>query len=161
MRVAARESCEQRARELHPEIADKNPQQMQAYREMPDEELFRSQWVRVTFGPEDFPATKAERALCAECGEGINFRREVVRDGRTLCKACAGERYLRPRVMCDITSPIAIRGGTEALMRHVDARCTTASSASRFARRTSARETCCDLVRRIWHCPIRMARAFW
>ena len=52
-----------------------------------------TQWVRVRLGPEEFPGYKGERVVCAECGEGINFKREVVRDGRTLCKACAGERY--------------------------------------------------------------------
>src|SRR5450432_1942467 len=34
VRVAARESSKQRARELYPEIEDKNQQQMKAYREM-------------------------------------------------------------------------------------------------------------------------------
>jgi hypothetical protein len=28
-----------------------------------------------------------------QCGEGINFRREVRRDGKVLCRACAGESY--------------------------------------------------------------------
>jgi formylmethanofuran dehydrogenase subunit E len=96
VRLAARESAKQRARELHPEIATRNEQQMRAYREMPDEELFATEWVRVTLGPEEFPGYKAERAVCAECGEGINFKREVRRDGRVLCKACAGERYYQP-----------------------------------------------------------------
>src|SRR5947209_4164097 len=40
VRLVARESSRQRAREMHPEIAGKNAQQMQAYREMPDELLF-------------------------------------------------------------------------------------------------------------------------
>jgi formylmethanofuran dehydrogenase subunit E len=31
--------------------------------------------------------------VCAECGEGINFKREVRKEGRTLCRGCAGERY--------------------------------------------------------------------
>ena len=96
VRVAARESARQRAAELHPEIAAKNQQQMIAYREMPDEELFEMQWVRVNIGPEDLPGYKAPRAICAECGEGISFKREVVREGRTLCRACAGERYYDP-----------------------------------------------------------------
>jgi formylmethanofuran dehydrogenase subunit E len=96
VRVVARESAKQRARELHPEITSKNAQQMQAYREMPDEQLFDAQWVRVRLGPEEFPGYKGERVVCAQCGEGINFRREVVRDGRVLCKACAGERYYEP-----------------------------------------------------------------
>ena len=69
---------------------------MRAYREMPDAELFSAEWVRVELGPEEFPGYKAARVVCAECGEGINFKREVVRDGRVLCKACAGERYYTP-----------------------------------------------------------------
>jgi formylmethanofuran dehydrogenase subunit E len=96
VRVVARESAKHRAREMYPEIQNKNQQQMRAYREMPDEQLFDIQWVRVSVGPEDLPGYKAPRVLCAECGEGINFKREVLRDGRTLCRACAGERYYDP-----------------------------------------------------------------
>ena len=96
VRVAARESAKERARELYPEIADKNQQQMRAYREMPDDDLFRIEWVRVAIGPQDLPGYKAPRVACAECGEGISFRREVIRDGRVLCRACAGERYYEP-----------------------------------------------------------------
>jgi formylmethanofuran dehydrogenase subunit E len=96
VRVVARESAKQRAAELYPEIQSKNQQQMRAYREMPEEQLFQIQWVRVSIGPEDLPGYKAPRVVCAECGEGINFKREVVRDGRTLCRACAGERYYDP-----------------------------------------------------------------
>ena len=97
VRVAARESSKQRARELYPEIADRNQQQMRAYREMPDEELFAVQWVTVSIGPQDLPGFKAPRVHCEACGEGINFRREVVREGKTLCRACAGEAYYQLR----------------------------------------------------------------
>jgi formylmethanofuran dehydrogenase subunit E len=96
VRVVARESSKERARELYPEIADRNQQQMRAYRAMADDELFDHQWVRVRIAAEDLPGFKAPRALCQACGEGINFRREVVEDGRTLCRACAGERYYEP-----------------------------------------------------------------
>jgi formylmethanofuran dehydrogenase subunit E len=96
VRVVARESSKQRAREMYPEIENKNQQQMRAYREMADGELFDMQWVRVAIGPEDLPGYKAPRVVCVQCGEGVNFRREVVRDGRTLCRACAGERYYEP-----------------------------------------------------------------
>ena len=96
VRVVALESSKQRASEMFPEIGGRNAQQMRAYREMPDDELFRSQWVRVKLGPEEFPGYKGERAICAQCGEGINFKREVVRDERVLCKSCAGERYYEP-----------------------------------------------------------------
>jgi formylmethanofuran dehydrogenase subunit E len=96
VRVVALETSKARAQELYPEISDKNQQQMRAYREMPCEDLFSIQWVRVTLGPEEFPGYKGERQMCAECGEGINFKRGVIRDGRVLCKACAGERYYTP-----------------------------------------------------------------
>jgi formylmethanofuran dehydrogenase subunit E len=93
VRVAALESSKQRAREMFPDIEGRNAQQMRAYREMRDEELFAHQWVRVRIGPEDLPGYKGPRVVCSACGEGVNFRREVVRDGVTLCRACAGERY--------------------------------------------------------------------
>jgi formylmethanofuran dehydrogenase subunit E len=96
VRVVAKESSKQRAKELYPEMQDKNAQQMRAYRELPDAELFDIQWVRVRLGPEDMPGYKAPRAVCAECGEGVNFKREVMRDGKTLCRSCAGERYYEP-----------------------------------------------------------------
>ena len=96
VRVAARESARARARELHPEIENKNQQQMQAYRLMDDAELFDIAWVRVALGPEDLPGYKAPRVVCAQCGETISFRREVERHGVTLCRACAGESYCAP-----------------------------------------------------------------
>jgi formylmethanofuran dehydrogenase subunit E len=96
VRVVARESAKGLARELCPEIADKNRQQMQAYRTMPAGDLFDIQWVRVELGPEEFPGYKGERRTCAECGEGINFERHVMREGLTLCRGCAGERYYTP-----------------------------------------------------------------
>jgi len=96
VRVAARESSKQRARELYPEIENKNQQQMRAYREMADAELFTVQWGQVQLGPEELPGYKAAAVICAQCGEGINFRREVMRDGQALCLSCAGKSYFQP-----------------------------------------------------------------
>jgi len=96
IRIAAKESSKVLARSLHPEIADKNQQQMLAYREMREEDLFDLQWVKVELPPEEFPGYKGERVVCEKCGEGINFKREVRRDGKALCRACAGESYYAP-----------------------------------------------------------------
>ena len=93
VRIAAKESSKALARQMHPEIESKNQQQMLAYREMTDSDLFTTQWVKVDLPPEEFPGYKSERIVCEKCGEGINFRREVHRDGRLLCRACAGESY--------------------------------------------------------------------
>jgi formylmethanofuran dehydrogenase subunit E len=96
IRIAAKESSKKLAREMHPEIADKNQQQMLAYREMAEDDLFTKQWVKVELPAEEFPGYKGDRVVCAECGEGINFHREVVQDGEVLCRACAGEQYYEP-----------------------------------------------------------------
>jgi len=98
LRIAAKESSKARARELYPEIENKNQQQMRAYREMPDEELFSEEWVEVALDAKEFPGYKGERIACDDCGEGINYDRFVRRDGKTLCLACAApeERYYRP-----------------------------------------------------------------
>jgi formylmethanofuran dehydrogenase subunit E len=96
IRIAAKESSKALARTMHPEIEIKNQQQMLAYREMPEDDLFTKQWVKVELPEEEFPGYKGDRIVCAECGEGINFRREVLRDGRVLCRACAGEKYYEP-----------------------------------------------------------------
>lgn len=93
VRVVALESSKQRAKELFPDIEDRNQQQMTAYREMPLADLFRHEWVRVTLGPEEFPGYKSTRRVCAVCQEGINFERFVERDGQVLCRGCAGENY--------------------------------------------------------------------
>jgi formylmethanofuran dehydrogenase subunit E len=93
IRVAVKDSSKALARRMHPELGNLNEQQMLAYSEMTDDDLFTTQWVKVQLPPEEFPGYKGERVVCEQCGEGINFRREVTRDGKILCRACAGESY--------------------------------------------------------------------
>jgi formylmethanofuran dehydrogenase subunit E len=97
LRVVALESSKARAKELYPEL-EKNAQQMKAYRELPDAELFGEEWVRVALPPSEFPGYKGERVACARCGEGVSFDRFIERDGERLCMACAdaGSVYYRP-----------------------------------------------------------------
>jgi len=95
IRVAARESSKQRAREMFPEL-ERELGQQRAYAALSDDELFEKRWVRVEVKPEDLPGFKGPRVVCAQCGEGINFKREVVRDGNILCRGCAGENYCTP-----------------------------------------------------------------
>ena len=95
IRVSAKESSKQRAKEMFPEM-EKDRGQQKAYAVMTDRELFDTAWVRVEVPPEDLPGFRGPRVVCAECGEGINFQREVAANGRTLCRACAGPRYYHP-----------------------------------------------------------------
>jgi formylmethanofuran dehydrogenase subunit E len=77
VRVAALESSKDRARELYPDIEPKNHQQMLAYRELADAELFSTESVAVPLPPREFPGYKSGRVRCDMCGEGINYDREV------------------------------------------------------------------------------------
>ena len=99
LRIVARESSKDRARELFPDIADKNAQQMHAYRELPDADLFTEQWVAIHLPPSEFPGFRGARVACAVCGEGINFDRYTTKpDGAILCLGCAdpAARYYQP-----------------------------------------------------------------
>jgi formylmethanofuran dehydrogenase subunit E len=99
VRIAARESSRALAAERFPDIAEKNQQQMRAYRELSDEELFAVEQVEVTLPANEFSGFKGGRVACAVCGEGINYKREVVRDGRALCQGCAYPEALYYRTM--------------------------------------------------------------
>ena len=89
IRIAALESSKARARELFPHIEDRNQQQMLAYRELPDSDLFSEQWVQVPIHPRELPGYKSPRITCDQCGEGINYDRESIVNGQTLCQSCA------------------------------------------------------------------------
>jgi formylmethanofuran dehydrogenase subunit E len=89
IRVVALENSRDLASQLHPEIESKKHQQMLAYRELDDERLFKVQRVRMSVDAAELPGFKSDRALCARCGEGINFGRfEQVGEER-LCLSCA------------------------------------------------------------------------
>jgi formylmethanofuran dehydrogenase subunit E len=98
IRIAALESSKQRARDLYPNIENKNQQQMLAYRELPIDDLFSEQWVAVPIHAREMPGYKSARIICEQCGEGINYDREIHCNGKILCEACAAPetRYYQP-----------------------------------------------------------------
>jgi formylmethanofuran dehydrogenase subunit E len=118
VRIVALESSKQRAREMFPELFDRNQQQMHAYREMNDADLFGEHWVEVEVSPREMPGYKGERVTCAACGEGINYDRFVERDGNVLCMACAHPelRYYRP-VQSESAAAEPTSAGPAALSR--------------------------------------------
>ena len=98
VRIAALEDSRELARQLYPHLETPRQQQMQAYRELPNEKLFREQWVRVTPETAELPGYKGERLICPQCGEGVNFGRWIEVRGQRLCPSCARPelRYWRP-----------------------------------------------------------------
>ena len=93
VRVVARDDSRAQAKAMFPEHANPHRQQLEAYKVMPDDQLFEIRPVRVKLRPEDMPGRPRSRVTCDRCGEGINDGREVSAGGRLLCRACAGEAY--------------------------------------------------------------------
>lgn len=83
------------AQRYAPDAASRWHAQLHAYQVMPDEELLVAQRVKLTVSLEQLLSKPGRRAECAACGEEIINEREIVREGRILCRACAGETYYR------------------------------------------------------------------
>jgi formylmethanofuran dehydrogenase subunit E len=95
VRVLARDEARLLADKRYPQIESKKERQMLAYREATDEELFKVRRVAVAYTEMDAPGHTRRRVVCEECSEGINDGREVLKEGRTLCRPCASDTYYR------------------------------------------------------------------
>jgi formylmethanofuran dehydrogenase subunit E len=94
-RVIAREEARELSKRYFPEIPDKYRRQLEAYRVMPDEELFEVQEVEVMISEFDLPGRPRRRVQCARCGAWVQDGREVMQGEETLCRACAFGGYFR------------------------------------------------------------------
>ena len=72
---------------------NKKTAQFEGYQVMPDRELYDITRVSVEVAPQDMPGPPVARVKCQACGEGVNDRREVTRQGRVLCATCADGAY--------------------------------------------------------------------
>jgi formylmethanofuran dehydrogenase subunit E len=95
VRVVAREEAREKAKEYFPDIENKYQCQLEAYKIMPDDELFYYQDVKVDIPPQDMPGRPMRRVRCDSCGEYVQDMRDLSIDGRTLCRACAEGAYYR------------------------------------------------------------------
>ena len=93
VRITALEESRETSKKYCPEIGDKYKQQLEAYRIMPEAELFKVQAVRVAVPEEDMPGRPKRRVQCERCGDWVQDCREVIEDGKSLCKPCASGRY--------------------------------------------------------------------
>jgi formylmethanofuran dehydrogenase subunit E len=67
--------------------------QLIAYQVMPTDELLTAREVQLTVLLQALISQHGRRAACAECGEDIINEREVRREGKMLCRACASGAY--------------------------------------------------------------------
>jgi len=95
VRILAKEESKDKAKNYFPDIEDKYKCQLEAYKIMPDEELFEWKEVEVLIPEEDMPGRPLRRIKCDTCGEYVQDNRDVTKDGRLLCKACAQGAYYK------------------------------------------------------------------
>ena len=65
------------------------------WKDWTDEQLFSCTPVTVDIPEEDKPGQPVAPRRLRACGEQIKDGRELVKDGRTLCRACACGAYYR------------------------------------------------------------------
>ncbi|MGO9954194.1 MAG: FmdE family protein [Dissulfurispiraceae bacterium] len=95
VRVIAREDARGKAKDCFPGHDNKYAAQLEAYRVMPDEELFDWHWVEILLDPQDMPGRPLKRVECNRCGEQVQDMREVHLDGAVLCRSCAEGAYYK------------------------------------------------------------------
>lgn len=92
-RVVSTEEARDLAAVYAPENSGKGPQQLVAYKRMPDSVLFRVQAVRVNIDACDLPGPTRQKIACSVCGQVIRDRRETLIEGRPMCRPCSGTGY--------------------------------------------------------------------
>jgi formylmethanofuran dehydrogenase subunit E len=92
-RVVSTEEARDLAPHFAPEISGKHAQQLEAYKRMPDNLLFRVQQVKVAINEFDMPGPTRCKATCSQCGQVVRDHREVLKDGRPYCRPCAEGAY--------------------------------------------------------------------
>jgi len=92
-RIISTEEARDLAPVYAPEIPEKYPQQLEAYKRMPDSVLFRVQKVRVDMSEYDLPGPTRKKVSCSRCGQVVRDNREVVQNSHNLCKPCAQGAY--------------------------------------------------------------------
>lgn len=108
VRVAARDDARERVSVYAFDVKDPRKAQIAAYGVMPEPELLSLTPVVILPGWLD---RQRVRVACQICGEGVNYGREVVSDGFTLCRPCFGGGYYVPRINSPEVRSVTAAGG--------------------------------------------------
>ncbi|MDR0354951.1 MAG: FmdE family protein [Deltaproteobacteria bacterium] len=79
-----------------PPHGDPKDKQVAFWEKRTDEDIFAWQEVAVTLSDGDLPGPPVSVVVCSVCGEDVLDRKEVLKDGQVMCRACAEGAYYRP-----------------------------------------------------------------
>lgn len=90
VRIAPLPSARERACAYAPDAQDRWHTHLIAYQIMPTAELLRPEEVSLTVDVAEIISKPGLRVVCESCAEEIMNEREVLIEGKTLCRKCAG-----------------------------------------------------------------------
>lgn len=93
VRVTALEESRELSKKYCSDIIDKYARQLEAYKIMPEKELFRVEAVAVDIPTENLPGRPLKRVKCENCSDWVQDKRDVQVEGKVLCRSCAHGRY--------------------------------------------------------------------
>lgn len=114
-RIVSTESSRQLAANYAPGATSVQQQQLDGYKEMPDELLFDTQRVRVDMPAWEMPGPPRRHAECDVCGQVVRDGKEIHRNNQVLCRPCGQTCYFYPIEGVDADLP---RGSLKG--RHQD-----------------------------------------
>ncbi len=97
IRILSQPGVRERALDYAAEAGTHWQAQLVGYQRMAEEELLAVQEVELVVPLEKLIGKDGARVNCRICGEEIINQRELVKDGLTLCRTCAGQRYFKSR----------------------------------------------------------------
>jgi formylmethanofuran dehydrogenase subunit E len=95
VRLAPRLDVRVHALEYAPGVKQKYYAQLKGYQVMPVEELFSVEEVHLEPDIKTVLSRPGVRVKCSQCGEEIVNERQVLVEGKLLCRTCAGDGYYR------------------------------------------------------------------
>ncbi|MBN1907175.1 MAG: formylmethanofuran dehydrogenase [Deltaproteobacteria bacterium] len=101
-RIISTEESRNLTSEYAPEIEKKVPQQIAAYKRMPESVLFRVQKVRIPCMENEMPGPTKKKATCVKCGQVVRDGKEIMKEGKPYCRPCASGAYFTDPVDVNI-----------------------------------------------------------
>lgn len=95
LRITPHANARQLAYQFAPNAASRWHTYLEGYQIIPDHQLLLTQEVILTQSIPEILSRPGIRVNCEHCGEEVVNEREVVVNGRTLCRSCAGENYFK------------------------------------------------------------------
>jgi formylmethanofuran dehydrogenase subunit E len=97
-RIVPRKTIRERAYDYAPPGSTKWIAHLVGYQQMPDDQLFLVQEVDLIVPVEKIISRPGRKVICQRCGEEIINEREMVYEGKTMCRACAVLAYYQIKV---------------------------------------------------------------